>query len=103
MFQQSGMSISLRTVRRMLQANEYMTYGHLKVRPSQTPVHVKARKKWAPKYAFETAKIWKRVMFSDKKRFGLDSSDGDACFWREKRFPRDTFSRLQRGSGGIMV
>ena len=46
---------------------------------------------------------WKRVIFSDEKRFCLDGSDGQACFWGDKRLPLDIFSKRARGGGGVMI
>lgn len=72
----SGLAVSLRTVQKVLQETQYMVYGHLKVHPALNSLHVKARKDWAAKYAFVIAKEWKKLVFSDEKRFSLDVPDG---------------------------
>ncbi len=99
----SGVGVSLRTVQRMLAHHEHMEFGRLAVRPKLSQDNVKDRFKWARDYNFAPARLWRRTVFTDEKRFCLDGPDGQACFWADKRLPKDIFAKRTRGGGGIMV
>lgn len=91
--------VSLRTLQRALQENEYRDYGHLKVRPKLEPSHVPARMKWAYRCAFSWARDWKKIIFSDAKKFYFDGPDGQFYFWGDERLPKRAFSKRARGGG----
>ena len=100
---ESGLPVSVRTIQRVLHANEHLRFGPLKSRPLLTFENKKARKEWADNYAFIRFAAWRRVIFSDEKRFSLDGPDGHAHYWADQRLPADFFSKRNRGGGGIMV
>lgn len=101
--EKSGVQVSIRTVQRVLFEDEKLHFGHLKKRSALTPDHIKARRKWAKEMDFLSNNKWKRMVFTDEKRFCLDGPDGQAHYWHDKRIPKKAFSSRQRGGGGIMV
>ena len=99
----TGVHCSVRTVQRALSNNEHMVYGHVKSRSQLTPRHVALRYKWAKEMTRVGPSKWRRTIFTEEKRFCLDGPDGTAYYWRDSRLPRSSFSRRQRGGGGVMV
>lgn len=48
-------------------------------------------------------KKWRKVIFSDEKRFNLDGPDGLSYYFHDLRKEELHLSRRQMGGGGIMV
>lgn len=48
------------------------------------------------------ASYWRKVTFSDEKRWCLDGPDGWNSYWADIRLPREIFSKRVNGGGGIM-
>lgn len=46
---------------------------------------------------------WKKVLFSDEKKFRLDGPDGNRRAWVDTRAPARKHQRRQAGGGGIMI
>ena len=99
----TGVRASVRTVQRALSAHEHMVFGHLKARPQLTPRHSALRYKRAKDMSWVGPSKWRRTIFTDEKRFCLDGPDGTACYWRDSRIPRASFSKRQKGGGGVMI
>lgn len=94
--------VSPRTVQRVLQRVPHLVYKKMKSTPMLTKRHREARLAWAKKQLKERTN-WKKIIFSDEKRFTLDGPDGCKYYWHDiRREPRTFFSR-QSGGGGIMV
>ena len=56
---------------------------------------MKHKEKWleyAHQYQTMNAKKWQKVVFSDKKKFNLDSPDGYQKYWHAKNFPEENYS-----------
>ena len=66
------------------------------------PRHVVARLRWAIDHV-SWREIWKKVIFSDEKRFNLDGPDGCKYYWHDLRKRRRTYFSRHSGGGGIMV
>ena len=47
--------------------------------------------------------MWRKVIWSDERRFNLDGPDGFAYHWADTRIPERMFSRRQSGGGGVMI
>ncbi|GMF44611.1 unnamed protein product [Phytophthora fragariaefolia] len=47
--------------------------------------------------------FWRRVVFSDEKKFKLDGPDGYRYYWHDVRQDPDLFSRRVSGGGSVMI
>ncbi len=95
-----GLGVSLRTVQRTLFENEHMTFGHLELQPFLNADHIRERFRWAKNHRPHPASNWRRTVFTDEKRFCLHEPNGAACFWGDKKLPRDIFAKRARGVVG---
>jgi hypothetical protein len=64
--------------------------------------HKNARVAFGEKYIGKSA-IWKRVSFSDEKKFNLDGPDGFRYYWHDISQEPGTFSMRVCGGGSLMV
>jgi hypothetical protein len=46
---------------------------------------------------------WKRVVWSDEKKFNLDGPDGLIYYWHDLRKEDQVFSKRSHGGSGIMI
>ena len=64
--------------------------------------HKEKQLEYVHQYQTVRAKEWRKVVFSDKKKFILDGSDGFCKYWHAKAFPKENYSR-HNGGGSLMV
>ncbi len=95
-------TVSVRRVQQLLSTAEYLEYRKMKRNPRMTFRHYEERRKWA-RDRVQWAGRWKRVIFSDEKKFNLDGPDGFAYYWHDLRKEERYFSKRQNGGGGIMI
>jgi hypothetical protein len=79
-----------------------MKYLKRKVRPALKQQHKEARVTWAAEHVSWTQQ-WKRVIFSDEKKFNLDGPDGCQYYWHDLRTEPQYFSKRVQGGGSLMV
>ena len=79
-----GRPVSDRTVRRRLAAAHLENHVPAR-RPALTVQHRRHRLAWAQQHVNWRLREWRRVLFSDEKRFCVDNSDGRIKIWRRRR------------------
>ena len=50
-----------------------------------------------------SAKEWRKIVFSDKKKFNWDDPDGFQKYWHTKNFPKENYSTRHSGGGLLMI
>ncbi|GMG17177.1 unnamed protein product [Phytophthora fragariaefolia] len=70
--------------------------------PAIKPHHKVARAAFAAKFLSKT-RMWRRVIFSDKKKFNLDGPDGYQYYWHDVRTDTELCSKRVSGGGSVMV
>lgn len=96
-----GLQVSTRTIRRVLEKTEYLTYSKMRRGPWSDERVKKHRLEWA-QHCEETDQEWNTVIFSDEKKFNLDGPDGFNYYWHDLRKDNIRFSKRHSGGGGIM-
>lgn len=74
----------------------------MKRKPMLSPSNIEGRKKFALDHIHWTKK-WRKIIFSDEKKFNLDGPDGFAYYWHDLRTEEKIFSKRQSGGGSVMV
>ena len=72
-------------------------------RPSLTMKHKEKRLEYARQYEIMRAKEWRKVVFSDEKKFNLDGPDGFQKYWHAKIFLEENYSTRHSRGGYLMV
>jgi len=97
----NNLKVSPRTVRRILHKTGFIWKKKKKV-PALKDVHKLGRLVFGQRHQ-TWASEWKRVLFSDEKKFNLDGPDGFQYYWADKTIPSETFSKRQSGGGSVML
>lgn len=99
---ENNLSVGVRRVRQILSASKYLKYKKMKRKPMLSPANVQGRKKFALDHIHWTNE-WRKIIFSDEKKFNLDGPDGFSCYWHDLRTEEKIFSKRQSGGGSVMV
>lgn len=99
---QLNLPVGKRRVQQILHADERMTYEYKVPAPKLLPRHKQARLNFAEKYQFWDEE-WRKVIFSDEKKFNLDGPDGVHRYWRNKRHEPQTRHSRNFGGGSLMI
>jgi transposase len=94
--------ISSRSVRRKLSECPTLKYKKRKKTPALTRAHQLKRLQWA-RDRTTWSRTWRKVVFSDEKKFNLDGPDGFQYYWHDLRKEEEVFSKRQMGGGSVMV
>ena len=99
---ENSLPIGVRRVQQILSGSEHLKYTKMKRKPKLIKVHVAARKKYALEHIHWTHE-WRKIIFSDEKKFNLDGPDGFAYYWHDLRTEPKIFSKRQFGGGSVML
>lgn len=97
-----NLDVSIRTVQRVLNTCNYLTYCKKKTAPKLTNRHRENRLSFA-RANFNLGVGWRTLIFSDEKKFNLDGPDGFRYYWRDLRRDPVALSKRQNGGGSVMV
>ena len=93
---------STRTIRRHLN-NEKLKHEKRIHRPWLTMKHKEKRLEYARQYQTMSAKVWRKVVFSDEKKFNLDGPNVLQKYWHVKKIPEKNYSTRYGGGGSFMI
>ena len=96
-------NVGVRRVQQLMNEADHLQWTHISSAPMFTSNHKQRRLDWAKPQLQQSPSKWLRTIFSDEKRFSLDSPDGASHHRAEKRLDLRYFSTLQNGGGGVMV
>eukprot|EP00644_Phytophthora_capsici_P016316 jgi/Phyca11/38144/gw1.34.47.1 len=90
------------TVRKLLRSSRVAKWIKRKPAPAIKQHHKVARAAFAAKFLSKT-QMWRRVIFSDEKKFNLDGPDGYQYYWHDVRADTELYSKRVSGGGSVMV
>ncbi|CAK9833057.1 Transposable element Tc3 transposase [Anthophora retusa] len=97
-----GIDTNVKNVRRVLKKCKHLVRRKLQKKPWLNAQHKTIRLRFAEKH-IHMSKKWRRVIFTDEKRFNLDGPDGLNYYYHDLRKEQQILSRRQMGGGGIMI
>ena len=65
--------------------------------------HKEKRLEYAHQYQTMSAKEWRKVVFSDEKKFNLDGPDVFQKYWHAKSVPEEIYSTRHGGETSLMI
>ena len=68
-----------------------------------TMKHKEKRLEYAHQYQTMSAKEWRKVVFSEEKKFNLNSPDDFQKYWHAKNFPEENYATRHSGGGSLMI
>jgi hypothetical protein len=94
--------VTTRHIARILNESPNIKWKKLKGKPKLTNIHKQNRLKFARKYmSWKTE--WRKVVFSDEKKFNLDGPDCYSCYWHDLSQKDVVRSKRNFGGGSLMV
>lgn len=98
-----NLNCTARTVLRVLKADPNMVFMKHQGKPPLTKKHQADRLETAwSKVSWPLAE-WRKVVWSDEKKWNLDGPDGCHYYWHDLRRAPEVFSRRQHGGGSVMT
>ncbi len=97
-----GLKVSRSSIERVLKSSQVLVYKKMQGKPPLSKVHQDARFMFALHHVRWVTE-WRKVVFSDEKKFNLDGPDGFHHYWHDLRKDELTFSKRVQGGGGVMI
>lgn len=94
--------VTARTVRNILSNTENIKYAKFKSKPRLEKRHIAARLNFATSNVLKP-NLWRKIVFTDEKKFNLDGPDGLRKYWHDLRQDAAYFSKRVQGGGSVMV
>lgn len=98
-----GVNVTVRRVQQILSSSPYLEYKKANVVPYMMSRHKEARLSWSKEKLNWGAVNWRKIIFTDEKKFNLDGPDGLACYWHDLRQEPEVFSKRQQGGDSLMI
>lgn len=99
---QLSLEMSRSTIDRVRRKAPHLQYKKLKAQPNLRPHHIEKRKKFGQEHMTWNLE-WRKVSWSDEKKFNLDGPDGLRYYWHDLRKDQQILSKRAMGGGGVMV
>lgn len=100
--QQTGVTASLATVKRIIRSAKHLKRLKIKKKPPLNATRKAKRLQFAREY-MSYKKEWQRIVFSDEKKFNLEGPDGYNYYFHDLRKEERYLSRLHSCEGSVMV
>lgn len=97
-----NLSQSKSTIWRALHSSGEMQHMKMRRTPRLLEHHKTTRLNWA-RETMSWSTEWKKVIFSDEKKWNLDGPDGSRCYWHDLRKEPLVFSKRHFGGGSVMT
>lgn len=97
-----NLPVTKQHVARVLRGYGDVKWKKMKSKPRLTPVHKHKRLDFARNHLQWTDE-WKKVIFSDEKKFNLDGPDCYSCYWHDLKATEVTRAKRNFGGGSVMV
>lgn len=98
-----NLNISVPYTRQILHRDPNLLWRKMKKKPDMSENHFAARNQWAYDHVSFTQVEWKKVIWTDEKKFNLDGPDGLSYYWHDQRIQRKILSRRHSSGGSIMI
>lgn len=100
---ENQLGVGVRRIQQILNQSKRLKYKKMKCKPKLTKSNIKARREFADKHHLYWDHQWRKIIFSDEKKFNLDGPYGFAYYWHDLRTKEKIFSKRQSGGGSVMV
>lgn len=99
---QLKLPVTKRRISQVLRSNPNASWVKRKGKPRLKPHHKERRLEFA-KAHIDWGDKWKRVIFSDEKKFNFDGPDGFQYYWHDLRHDQEVMMSRNFGGGSLMV
>lgn len=97
-----GLPVTRQHIARILRTDDNIKWTKLMGKPKLTERHIENRLLFAQRHMCWIDE-WKKVIFSDEKKFNLDGPDCYSCYWHDIRDKSVVRSKRNFGGGSVMV
>ena len=97
-----NLKVSRWTINRVIKRSNILKKKKKKRSPLLSKSHKEFRLKWAKDH-MTWNEDWRKVVWSDEKKFNLDGPDGFAYYWHDLRKEEQIFSTRAQGGGSVMI
>ncbi len=97
-----GLQFSAKTIRKVIKQSGIIVYKKRQRKPVLSRDHRQRRvRRCERKLAWHTR--FRRIVFSDEKKFNLDGPDGNCHYWHDIRKPELLHNKRHSGGGSVMI
>ncbi len=100
--QDLNLKLSRWTINRVIKRSKILKKKKKKRSPPLTKLHKDLRLNWGKDHMTWNEE-WRKVVWSDEKKFNLDGPDGFSYYWHDLRKEEEIFSCRVQGGGSVMI